>query len=534
MSDAKVPDWERIQKKTFTKWVNTHLSKGFGADAQINDVLVDWETGINLMRLTYVLYKENEKKPEQAVKMPPLKDKELNPTQRIQKITNGNTALNMLKQAGVSLKGVGAENLVDHGDRDKAVLLGMVFTIILDYAARGFGGAASEVKRALLEWVNKKTDGYERVNPPGVNNFTKDWRNGLAWCALIHKHRPDLIDWNACLNASNKENLETAFSVADTQLGIPRLLDVEDCDVENPDEKSVITYTMEYFFRFANEGLKDAAAAQAAEWLKFLRDIFARQNDYERRARILLNWTKEARAAWDGYSFGNTLEEANEAFNQLRRFVTVDKPPREGEKMDLEALFAEIQTTLKVNGLAPFTPPEDVMPERIQKAVDLLTEDQNTQGAKVRENRFRFIEKKEDKSGEELKEQIKASFNSFDASKNGRLSPVEFEAACMQMGVVTKDQAQKDALFSKLAQGGAEITFDQYFAWMKGRMVLSLDDPDSVRGAFSTMADGKPGLTDADLNSLPPEDREFVKENFKRNADGTYDYAKFVTETMGR
>jgi len=140
----------------------------------------------------------------------------------------------------------------------------------------------------------------------------------------------------------------------------------------------------------------------------------------------LLNWTKSARAAWDSYSFGDTIEAANEAFNQLRKFVTEDKPPKEGEKMDLEALFAEIQTTLKVNGLTPFAPPEDVMPERIQKAMDLLTEDQNTQGAKVRENRFRFIEKKEDKSGEELKRQIEASFNSFDASRNGRLSPIEF------------------------------------------------------------------------------------------------------------
>jgi len=312
------------------------------------------------------------------------------------------------------------------------------------------------------------------------------------------------------------------------------LLDVEDCDVENPDEKSVITYTMEYFFRFANEGLKDAAAAQAAEWLKFLREIFARQNDYERRARVLLNWTKSARGAWDNYDFGNSLDEANASFNQLRKFVTTDKPPREGEKMDLEALFAEIQTTLKVNGLAPFSPPEDVMPERIQKAMDLLTEDQNTQGGKVRENRFRFIEKKEDKSGEELKRQIEASFSSFDASKNGRLSPIEFEAACMQMGVVTKDQGAKDALFAKLAAGGSEITFDQYFAWMKSRMVVSLDDPDSVRSAFSTLADGKQGISEGDMGALPPEDREFIKENFKRNADGTYDYSKFVTETMGR
>jgi len=409
----------------------------------------------------------------------------------------------------------------------------MVFTIILDYAARGFGGAASEVKRALLEWVNKKTDGYERVNPPGVTGFTKDWRSGLAWCALIHKHRPDLLDYSQCLNQSNKENLELAFSVAEKDLGIPRLLDVDDCDVEMPDEKSVITYTMEYFFRFASEGLKEAAAAQAAEWLKFLRDIFARQNDYERRARILINWVKASRNAWDGYNFGDTIDQATQAFNDLRNFVTREKPPKEGEKMDLEALYAEIQTTLKVNGLAPYEPPQDCTPERIQELLDLLTQDQNEHGRKVRENRFRFIEKKEDKSGGELVKQIRASFDSFDASKNGKLSPIEFEAACMQMGVVTKDQAAKDALFSKLSQGASEISFEQYFAWMKSRMVVSLDDPESVRSAFSTMADGKQGLSDADLNFLPPDEAQFVRDNFKK-VDGLYDHSTFVTQTMGR
>jgi len=227
------------------------------------------------------------------------------------------------------------------------------------------------------------------------------------------------------------------------------------------------------------------------------------------------------------------MDEATAAFSTLRKFVTQDKPPREGEKMDLEALYAEIQTTLKVNGLAPYEPPGDCTPDRIQEIMDMLTQDQNEHGRKVRENRFRFIEKKEDKSGEELAKQIKASFDSFDASKNGKLSPIEFEAACMQMGVVSKDAAAKEALFNKLAQGNAEMSFEQYFAWMKSRMVVSLDDPDSVRGAFSTIADGKQGLSDADLNLLSPEDREFVKENFKK-VDGLYDHNTFVTQTMGR
>lgn len=532
MAEKEIPDWERIQKKTFTKWVNTHLNKAYGASGCIQDVLTDWESGINLIRLIYTLYKENDKNPDQKVTMPVLKEKELQAKQRIQKVTNLNTALDMMKKAGVAMRGVGAENLVDHGDKDKPVILGMVFTIILDYASRGFGGAASEVKRALLEWVNKKTQNYENVNPPGIKGFTKEWRSGLAWCALIHKHRPDLLDYQACLSQTNAQNLELAFSVADEQLGIPRLLDVEDCDTDGIDEKSVITYTMEYFFRFASEGQKEASASQAAEWLKFLRDVYARQHDYERRARQLVSWTESSRQRWVDYDFGHSIEDATRAFNSLRDFLMTEKPPQEGEKMDLEALYAEIQTTLKVNGMAPYSPPEDVAPEQIEKAMGSLNADQNAYGSRVRENRFRFIEKKHDHSGEELVETIKASFNHYDSSNNNLLSRTEFQAACMEMGVALKSQEEKDALFDKVAEGGSEISFEQYFGWMKARMVVTLDDPDSVRGAFSTMSDGKAGLSEGDLHWLSEEDQAFVRQYFSQN-EGMYDYKQFVTNVMG-
>jgi Ca2+-binding EF-hand superfamily protein len=528
------PDWERVQKKTFTKWVNNHLNREWGASHQIEDVITAWETGIPLMELAVALYKENEKNPEQAISMPKLKEREKAAAQRIQKITNLNNAIDLLKKAGVTLRGVSAENLCDHEAKDKPTILGMVFIIILDYASRGFGGTASEVKQALLQWVNKKTEGYERVNPPGVKNFTKDWRNGLAWCALIHRHCPDLIDYEKCLQSSNAENLETAFSVADEKLGIARLLDVEDMDVDMPDEKSVITYTMEYFLRFANEGLKEGAAKQASDWLSFLRGIREQQNDYERRARLLCGWCGEQGANWANFNFGETKEDAIAAFNKHREFVTAVKPDQEGEKMDLEALFAEIQSILKVNGLKPYSPPAELTPEAVDGTFDTMVSAQRTHGAAIRENRFKFVEKKEDKTGDELQAQILESFKHYDTNNSMTLNKQEFNAACMEMGIALKTQDEKDKLFDKLAAGQEEISFDQFKAWMVSRLVVSLDDPESIKNAFKTLADGADTLTEGQMGTqgISAEDKAFMMEHMSKNGDERYDYAAFVDQMM--
>lgn len=55
----------------------------------------------------------------------------------------------------------------------------------------------------LLNWCKDITKGYKGVN---ITNMTTSWRNGLAFCAVIHHFRPDLIDFNS-LNPNNiKEN----------------------------------------------------------------------------------------------------------------------------------------------------------------------------------------------------------------------------------------------------------------------------------------------------------------------------------------
>eukprot|EP00116_Pleurobrachia_bachei_P005857 sb/3466119/ len=74
-------------------------------------------------------------------------------------------------------------------------------------------------KEALILWTQRRTKGYKNVK---VTNFTKSWKDGLAFNALIHKHRPDLVDFDSLSPVNAKENLEHAFSVAETELGIPR------------------------------------------------------------------------------------------------------------------------------------------------------------------------------------------------------------------------------------------------------------------------------------------------------------------------
>ena len=60
-----------------------------------------------------------------------------------------------------------------------------------------------------------------------IRDFTSSWRDGLAFNALIHAIRPDLIDVQRVTRMDVRERLENAFSVAEQHLGVPRLIDAE-------------------------------------------------------------------------------------------------------------------------------------------------------------------------------------------------------------------------------------------------------------------------------------------------------------------
>nr|XP_061794376.1 EH domain-binding protein 1-like [Nerophis lumbriciformis] len=85
-------------------------------------------------------------------------------------------------------------------------------------------GGKPNASQSLLAWCREVTRDYRGVK---ITNFTTSWRNGLAFCALLHHFRPDAIDYKALNPQDIKENNKKAYDVF-ASLGISRLLEPSD------------------------------------------------------------------------------------------------------------------------------------------------------------------------------------------------------------------------------------------------------------------------------------------------------------------
>ncbi|XP_043083949.1 protein-methionine sulfoxide oxidase mical2b isoform X11 [Puntigrus tetrazona] len=109
----------------------------------------------------------------------------------------------------------------------------------------------SEVRPSrLLLWCQKQTQGYRGVD---VSDLTTSWRSGLALCALIHRQRPDLIDFDSLNEADCAKNNQLAFDVAEREFGIQPVTTGKEMNAERgPDKLIMVLYLSKFYEMFRN------------------------------------------------------------------------------------------------------------------------------------------------------------------------------------------------------------------------------------------------------------------------------------------
>nr|DBA14412.1 TPA: hypothetical protein GDO54_005386 [Pyxicephalus adspersus] len=291
---------EGTQKRTFSNWINSQLSK-HQQKSVVKDLYIDIQDGHILLDLLEVMSGEV---------LPREKGKNI-----FQSRSNVESALTFLGKRSIKLINIHVEDIISG---KPSIVLGLIWQIILHFHIEGLASILAgnddlqpvtsdtkkeasptaspspkrsaksrwkiSAKKVLLQWAQEQC---ARVGSINVTDFKSSWKNGQAFLAIIHSLRPDLVDMEKFQVQSNEEKLKEAFRIAEEELKIPRLLEPEDVNVSDPDEKSIMTYVAQFLQYSKNKAEptrdKTDRVWKAMEWLnseeQTLKKLFSEMKD---------------------------------------------------------------------------------------------------------------------------------------------------------------------------------------------------------------------------------------------------------------
>lgn len=186
-------------------------------------------------------------------------------------------------------------------------------------------------REALLRWARNTTDKYPGVD---IKNFTSSWRDGMAFSAVLHRNRPDLVDWRNIREVNTRERLERVFSTFEREYNVNKLLDPQDVDTNEPDEKSMITYISSIYHVFPRPNkihpLIDG-------------DSQTQSQEYRSAAQKLLIWCREKTTMLQDRKLDREIQSLKKLLEDIKKLRNHDVPEKQKEKSRLAVLYSQLE-----------------------------------------------------------------------------------------------------------------------------------------------------------------------------------------------
>lgn len=186
-------------------------------------------------------------------------------------------------------------------------------------------------REALLRWAKKTTTKYPGVN---VTDFSSSWRDGLGFSALVHRNRPDLVDWRNIREVASRDRLDHVFNVMQKEYNIAKLLDPCDVDTNSPDERSMITYISSIYNVFPHPSkihpLMDSSSQNQAQ-------------EYRTHAQNLLVWCRDRTSMLQERTSDRSLSDQRQLLDSLNQLRNVEVPEKQRDKHKLTVLYGQLE-----------------------------------------------------------------------------------------------------------------------------------------------------------------------------------------------
>ncbi|EDQ86619.1 uncharacterized protein MONBRDRAFT_33696 [Monosiga brevicollis MX1] len=365
MEAPRLEDWEILQAKIFTKWCNQKLmSRHFPT---ISDIRTDLGKDNNLCPPP--LQKPDKQYSSSSRSMHSPLPRRLNRSANLMyALTEAEVPEEKTKPRKMPLvKAQVLENI----DKNLKMVMSLVWAIMMRFMRfdDDDDGEQLSAKDALLKWLQFHLKDYSQVS---IQNLTKSFHDGLAFCCLIHKFKPNDIDVASLDPANKQENLQLAMDKAEQLFDIEKYL--TPADIPKLSDKAMLVYISEYYYQINEQAKRDLAAKRIAKLIRFTRENDAARAKYMADGAQLLQHIEHAEQLLDGIDvITNTMAGAVKHLEDFATYKTAEKKAITSLHLEMENNFKTLALRLSNHNRPAFKPADaQLEPEALSKRIAAL------------------------------------------------------------------------------------------------------------------------------------------------------------------